>query len=348
MPDKAVTIFDIAEMAGVSIATVSRALSKQYNPRSPKHRKVLEIAQQYNYTPSAAARSLGSGQSKTLLLVLPDIENPYYSEVYSRVDEYASKAGYVLSLQRFHNEVHDLNDFRDQVISRRPDGIIVSGWLVEEPMTDEKVGVLHDISRYIPIVILGVAIERFPCISVYGDLAGTCAKQVRHLHALGHRRIALVGGAAACRGNNDREEGYYREMLRLSLTPMFDDRQTTGHRPETGVSGVLRLFTGVTEETRPTGLICINDLVALGALRQLTRMGLRVPEDVAVMGCDNQFFTGYTNPPLTTMDLNIRELARLAVHYVVNDARSNAFHHQIDSTLILRESCGSQRTEADA
>lgn len=342
MPATGITIFDIAREAGVSIATVSRALSEQYNPRSAKQRRVLEVAQKYNYIPSVAARSLGGGRSKLLTIVMPQINNPFYSTLYSYAEAEASLRGYTLLLQKFHDKHDRFEVFRDAVISRRPDGLIVSGGLVEDPVTDEKIRVLEELGRYMPIVTLGRHIDHFTCVSVHSDLVEAAAKMVRHFHALGHRRIAMVGGAAQARHNNDREQGYDGMMQALGLTPQFDDRRQTGHTPQDGVSGVLRMFSAPRGQW-PTALLATNDLVALGAIRQLDEMGLRVPEDVAVAGCDNQFFSAYTHPPLTTLDLNLPEQGRLAIHYVLNHRPGVSFHHKVDSTLVLRESCGAQR-----
>lgn len=343
MPVTGITIFDIAREADVSIATVSRALSAQYNPRSAKQRRVLEIAQKYNYTPSVAARSLGGGKKTHLLtIVLPQLGNPFYSTLYSAAESEASARGYTLLFQQFHDERDSFDAFRETVISRRPDGLLLSGGLVEDPITDEKIRVMEELGRYMPIVILGSHIERFPCVSVHSDLAEAAAKMVRHFHSLGHRRIALLGGTALARNNRDREQGYDRMMRSLGLTPRFDDRQRTGHTPQDGVAGVLRMFSTPRGQW-PTALVAINDLVALGALRQLDKMALRVPEDVAIAGCDNQFFSPYTHPPLTTLDLNLQEQGKLAVHYALNHQPGASFHHTVDSALVLRESCGAHQ-----
>lgn len=334
-----ITIFDIAREAGVSIATVSRAFSDQYNPRSAKQRLVREIADKYNYTPNVAARALGSGSTKTLAIVLQNITNPYYCELFNFAEAEASRRGYVLFLQRLHEDPNSYRPMVDQLISRRPDGLILTGAMVEEPVTEEKLRAVKDLARYMPIVSLGRPVGEFPMISIQGDMRLTGAKMVNHLYALGHRRIAMVGGAEVNQFAHDREQGYHETMNALGLTPRFDDPLRAGHTPEDGAAGVLRMFSGDRADW-PTALCCNNDLVALGALRQLSRMGLRVPEDVAIVGCDNQFFSPYTLPALTTVDLGLAEQGRLAVEYALKTQNGTSFHHEVDSTLIIRESCG--------
>lgn len=344
MTNGSITIFDIAREAGVSIATVSRALSDQYNPRSSKQRRVVEIARKYNYQPSAAARSLGRGQSKLLCIVLPEITNPYYSELFSHAEAAANREGYALMMQRAHDDAASQRMLIDQVISRRPDGLLLSGGLVEGAITPEKRKILGTLADYMPIVVMGHPIEGIRCVSVYCDLAEGARKSVRHLHALGHRRIAMIGGVPTNHSSNDREQGYYDAMTALGLPATFEYRHKSGYKAEDGAIGVLKLFSSLPRDEWPTALITINDLVALGALRELHRMGLSVPSDVAVVGCDNQFFAPYTCPPLTTIDLCLSEQARIAVHYLINAQPDSALSHLVDSTLIQRESSGTARS----
>lgn len=334
-----ITMFDIAREAGVSIATVSRAFSDQYNPRSSKQRLVREIADRYHYTPNVAARSLSSGSSHTLAIAMPNIHNPYYSAMFGFAEAEASRRGYALILQRLHSDSDTYGAFVDQLISRRPDGLIITGSMVEDPITDIKIRSLETLARYMPVVCVSRPIEGFSCTSIHSDLLICGAKMVRHMHMLGHRRIAMVGGAEYNKTARDREQGYYDTMIELGLTPQFDDRIRSGHAPEDGAAGVLRLLSGP-RQSWPTALCCNNDLVALGALRQLSKMGLRVPEDIALIGCDNQFFSSYALPSLTTLDLGLSEQGRLAVEYALATPNMEPFHHGVDSTLIIRESCG--------
>jgi DNA-binding LacI/PurR family transcriptional regulator len=119
-------------------------------------------------------------------------------------------------------------------------------------------------------------------------------------------------------------------------------RQELGYNLEDGAKGVLKLLSSLQRTEWPTAIIAINDLVAMGALRQLHRMNIRVPEDMAVVGCDNQFFSAYTHPSLTTLDLHISELGKLAVSYLLNWQEGQNFLHLMENTLIIRESCGAK------
>ena len=340
MPARSITIFDIAEEAGVSIATVSRALGEQYNPRSAKHRRVREVAGRYNYLPSAAARSLGSGETRLLCIVLPEMTNPYYTDLFNRAELEASEHGYSLMMQRLRREPDSYERLMDQLITRRPDGLILAGGFSENPQTPGKVRTLTQLSQYMPTVIVGHTVEGFAGVCIDCNLAECARKLVQHLVTLGHRRIAMIGASPVRENPREREYGYAEAMRGNGLSPWFEERRTPGYAVEDGAVGVLRVLAGLAREAWPTALIAANDLTALGALRQLDKMGVRVPEEIAVVGCDNQFFTPYTHPPLTTMDLNLEEQAKLAVQYLLAPQAGMSFLHEVDGSLIVRESCG--------
>jgi DNA-binding LacI/PurR family transcriptional regulator len=335
-----ISIYDIAREAGVSIATVSRALSDSPNPHSAKQKRVLEVVRKYNYKPSMVAKGLNRGQSRLISIGLPEIANPFYSELFSAADEEANAQGYSLVLSRIPDSPGGYQAFLDQLIERRPDGAILAGGMVEDPMASQRLGMLNHLRNYMPIVLVGEPVENFPCVCIDSNMAEGARITVRHLHALGHERIALLGGSHRLRGSSSREHGYQEEMRALGLESGLRFRQELGYNLEDGTMGVLKLLSSFPRKEWPTALIAINDLVAMGALRQLHRMNVRVPEDMAVVGCDNQFFSAYTNPPLTTLDLHIRELGRLAMSYLLSWQEGQSFLHMMENALIIRESCG--------
>ncbi|HPJ03011.1 MAG TPA: LacI family DNA-binding transcriptional regulator [Candidatus Limiplasma sp.] len=340
MRSKKINIFDIANEAGVSIATVSRALSDAPNPNSAKQRKVLEVVQKYNYKPSVAARGLNQGHSKLISIGLPEIAHPFYSELFSAAADEARANGYSLILSRIPDNISGYQAFLDQLIERRPDGVILAGGMVEDDKEKDRLTVLNHLRNYMPIVLIGDPLENFPCVCISGDMQESAAITVRHLHALGHKRIAFLGGKLQKRGSSKREQGYHAEMLKLGLEENICVRLESGYSLEDGAIGIQKLLTEFTPDKRPTAVIAINDLVAMGILRQLDSQGIRVPDDIAVVGCDNQFFTSYTNPPLTTIDLHISELGRRAMIHLLHWEKGQSFYHLIKTNLIVRESCG--------
>ena len=340
MRSRRITIFDIAEEAGVSVATVSRALSDTQNLKSAKQRKVLEVVKKYNYKPSVAARGLNQGQSKLISIGLPELAHPFYSELFAAAAFEARANGYSVIPTRVPDNSSGYQAFLDQLIERRPDGLILAGGIVEDEAENYRLTVLNQLRNYMPIVLISDPIEEFPCVYISCDMEETAKTTVRHLHALGHKRIAFLGGKQNKRGSGKREQGYCDAMRMLGLEEYICVRFVSGYAPEDGVIGINKLLSELSGPERPTAVIAINDLVAMGILRQLSAMGIRVPEDMAVVGCDNQFLSAYTNPPLTTVDLHISEHGRHAMTHLLQWEKGQSFHHLLPTDLIVRESCG--------
>jgi DNA-binding LacI/PurR family transcriptional regulator len=231
----------------------------------------------------------------------------------------------------------------EEVLELRVSGAVLVGLPVEAGTTEEIRRRLCKIAQSIPIVTIGPRVEGVNCVNITSDLSVSVLKSISHLVALGHRRIAFIGGSGGLRSPSARRRAYFEEMARLGLSTNSQVSTESAHTPQGGEVSVNRLFSDTSEDERPTAIIAINDLVALGALRQLQRMGLRVPEDVALIGCDNQFFTPYLNPPLTTVDLHPFDHGACAVEELVGSLNggSRASYSQIrECSLIVRESCG--------
>jgi LacI family transcriptional regulator len=198
------------------------------------------------------------------------------------------------------------------------------------------------LQKYMPVVVLNPPIEGFACTYLYNDLAGAMRQAIRHLQALGHRRIAFLGGSSEIGNSGIRGRLFLEEAAAYNLMPVTQYHHEAGHTPEAGELAVLKLLSRLERPAWPTALIAINDLVALGALRPLHRMELHVPDDRAIIGCDHQFFSPLVTPPLTTIDLQAAEHARTAVQVLLGEQRQIAPHFtQVrEATLTVRESCG--------
>ena len=207
---------------------------------------------------------------------------------------------------------------------------------------DFFVSLLQAIGQAMPIVTIGPRVEGVNCVNITSDLSLSVRKSITHLYALGHRRISFIGGSGGVRSSSARRRAYYREMERLGLAADQESVNDAGFTPQTGEACVNRILNALPRENWPTAMIAINDLVALGAMRQLQRMNIRVPEDMALIGCDNQFFTPFLTPPLTTVDLHPFDHGALAIRELVNAVKGNAsaFSQVRECSLIVRESCG--------
>ena len=340
MDTERITIYDIAREAGVSPTTVSRVMMGRSNVSAGTREKVQRVVDKHQFTPSSIAQGLLKKRTQTLGFILPGVTHPYYAEMFTGAYEEAARLGYALILFRLAQNEQFSQEFMNQIAGRRLDGMILSGGVVESTPNARLIPMLQALRRTMPIVTICPPLMGLDSINIYSDLSASVRQSLRHLYNLGHRRIAFLGGSYESRSAGERELGFLDEMKKLSLPTVY--RHEAGHTPEAGQLGVLKLFAPAPGRGRPTALICINDLVALGALRQLRDMKLRVPEDVAVIGCDNQFFAAYTTPPLTTVDLHPAEHGAVAVQQLVNASASEpvAFSQLRPATLIIRESCG--------
>lgn len=343
MREKSKTIYDIADEAGVSIATVSRVMAG--NPGvSPKTRaRVAAVIDAHQYRPSLNARTLEQGRSRVLGIILPNMANPYFTAIYNGAAAEALVNGYLLIPQNLTAEERIGNDVVERLIAQQLDGVLFIGG--PSPVAHSQLASeLTLLQKYMPVVALSPPVEGFTCTYLYNDLSSAMRQVIRHLQALGHQRIAFLGGSDEISNSGIRGKVFLEEMRAHGLSPETRYHHEAGYTPEAGELTMLKMLSGLKQHAWPTALIAINDLVALGALHQLRRMRLRVPDDMAIVGCDNQFFSAFTDPPLTTIDLQATEHARTAIQVLLSELKTPAtpFTQIREATLIVRESCGVQ------
>lgn len=337
------TILDIAREAGVSPATVSRVLSEHPNVSEKTYAKVRAVVDKYNFKPNRIAAGLQQKSSHTLGIIMPDIKHPYYASIFSAAQEEAHNNGYVVQLYRLNYNARITDEFVDQLIERRLDGVILSGGFVESTTGTYNLStVLNRLQQYMPIVTICPPIPGLRCINIYTDLDAGMRKAVRHLASLGHRRIAFIGATPETRSVGEREHAFLDEIERFGLTPILQPESI--HTPAMGEIATLKLLTSLPRDEWPTALIVINDLMALGVLKQLHGMGLTLPDDMAVIGCDNQFFSAFTLPPLTTIEVATEEHGRIAMQQLLQARIHDAppFTQVREPSLVVRDSCGAK------
>ena len=326
------TIYDIAREAGVSTATVTRVVRKDPHVKEATRLKVQQIIDAHAYTPSLSAQSLESGRSRTLAVVLPVISNLYFNRILDAAYWEAEKNSCSIRLfQTMENQAIS-PDLVSELIRCRMDGVLFAGsiWSADR---DDLNTALAKLGRYMPVATICPPDVSLECICIQSDLVNCSRLPVRHLHTLGHRRIAFLGGFG------------FLEQLRLMDLP--DDpayHVDAGYDMESGERAVLRMLSGLDSSRWPTAIVTFNDLVALGVMKQLKKMGLSLPQDMAIIGCDNQFFCAYTDPSLTSVDLHPEEMAQSAVRELLlaRESSSRSFAMVRDATLVIRESCGAQ------
>lgn len=299
MAQARVTIRELARLSGVSIGTVSRALNGYPDVSSSTRARVVELARQLDYTPTAAARALVLERSYLIGVFLetgeghPDLQHPFFHGVLTGLKERIGDAGYDLLL--FARERSGDGDGTDSYLKRsrhqNVDGVVLLG----NPAADE---VARLAGSEIPCVGVDMELAGSGAAHVISDNAAGAAGAVRHLAELGHERIATITGMLDTPAGRDRLRGYREEVQRRGLAYREDYVAQGDYYFESGAEAASRLLK-LSEP--PTAVFAASDLMALGAIRTATAAGLRVPDDLSIVGFDDIPFAEHTSPPLTTL-----------------------------------------------
>ncbi len=308
-----VTIRDVADRAGVSIGTVSAVINRKSTVSDATRRKVEEAIEDLNYRPSAAARRrLQRTTEKSIGLVIKEVNNPYFADIVIGAQEAAAERGYrvlVVSSERTYKVEQDLVEL---LVAKDVEGLIIN------PLLDDDADLSHLFElkrRNIPMVLLE---------SVYGmqasmvdvDNVNASKEAVMYLFERGHKRIVHFAGPRYSMHSNERIEGVRRAFSGQRF--VFDDNDIihAGARLQDGYHAGLEYFRNRADD-RPTAVTCYNDLVALGLIRALRELGLRVPEDVSVVGYDDIEMASYASVPLTTVHVPKRQMGRRATEILI-------------------------------
>ncbi|NYF78683.1 LacI family DNA-binding transcriptional regulator [Granulicella arctica] len=300
-------IRDVARLAGVSVATVSRTVNNVPTVNTAMAARVRDAIRELNYFPNTQARALVSGRSRLIGLLVPDITNPFFPELIKRFEETAVKRNYELLIGSTNYDSEIQHCLR-RLIERNVDGVAIMTFGVEDP-------VLGDLStRHIPMVFVDVSQEAFPQDAVMIDYRHGMEEAVRHLVALGHTEIGFISGPLNQHSATLRRIAFHESMAAAGCIPKEKFIVEGDHQLEGGMAGMTKLLDN---PKPPSAVLCSNDLMAIGALRTLQTSGLRVPEDMSIVGFDDIHLAEFVNPPLTTVRMSQVELAREAIQVLI-------------------------------
>jgi LacI family transcriptional regulator len=328
------TIRDVAQAAGVSVATVSRVYNGSILVREETGLRVREAATRLGYVPHGAARSLITSRTNTIGVLLPDLYGEFFSEVIRGIDQASQKQGYHLLLSSSHDQ-RDTFEAALRSMRGRVDGLIVM-W----PEMDAETAV-RNLPAGFPVVLLNAAADpdTFDVIRI-ANFDGAYA-MVCHLLDLGHRRIAIIKGAEGNFDAAERLRGYRTALADAGVAPATALEVTGDFNEAAGFRAAEELLRG---QPRPTAIFAANDAMAIGALSALREAGLRVPDDVAVGGFDDIPMVRYLDPPLSSVHVDISALGELATLRLLAAIRDKERHERtaetLPTTLVLRRSCG--------
>lgn len=327
-------IEDVATAAKVSVATVSRTMERPELVKEDTRRRVHEAIKQLGYTPNLQARSLRTARTRLIIALVPDIANPFFSEVIRGIEQIAHEKRYSVLLGDTQNSRSREQAYVDLVAARQADGLITLLPHVPQLKVPGRMPVVNACEY-----VLDRAIT-----SVYVDNVAGAESAVGHLLNLGHRRIAFVSGPANTPISDDRRRGYEGA---LQQAEQKIDTRLIIPGDFTFEAGARAVDTLLDARLKFTAIFCSNDEMAIGAMRALRLRGLRVPEDCSIVGFDDIRFARYTEPPLTTVAQPKNQLGREAMSLlleILTNPDTPVRKHVLPADLVVRGSAAPCRS----
>jgi DNA-binding LacI/PurR family transcriptional regulator len=323
------TMEDVARRAGVSRALVSLVMNDSPNVSDHRRQLVLDAATELGYRRNAAARHLASRRTGSVGVLLNDLHNPFFADIYDGIAAATERHGYrpllTAGARRPASEQHAI----DVMLEHRVDGMI----LVSPRLSATRIAAASEV---VPVVVIGRVVRGNAIDSVENDERHGALVVVEHLVSLGHRTIAHIHGGSGA-GARARWRGYEHAMVQFGLKPDV----VAGDFTE--VAGVEAARLLLRRKKLPSAVFAANDLVAAGALDTFEDAGLEVPDDLSVVGYDNTFLARMHHVSLTTVDQSTEEMGRTAVdllHQRVENGRTRPVVHFVTPELITRRTSG--------
>jgi len=319
-PGGAARISDVARAAGVSAATVSRVLNGTSQVSPEKAARVREVASRLGYEPFGPARALRKQRTKVWAALIADIENPFFTALVRGIEDEAVKEGHRLVLCNTDEDLAKEAAYLDVALSERMGGVIIA-------VASESASSLDAlVARGVPLVAVDRRPSRNAIDSVFVDNALGAEQATEHLLAGGAKRVACITGPSRVSTANERLAGYRTALLRhrrafdATLVRRGDFKQEGGHQAARSL---------LARRPRPDAMFVANSLMTLGALQAVREAGLRVPEDVALVGFDDAPWTTLTDPPLSVVAQPAYEVGREAARLLATGSKGLAPRHRV-------------------
>jgi LacI family transcriptional regulator len=331
-----VTIADIAQLASVSKATVSAVINNRPGISPQTRTRVLQVIKKLNYKPNEIARSLSSSKTRSIGLVIKEIDNPYFARIMKGVFDGCREHGYTVLLGSSELSPAQERQSIEALTNQRVGGLIIS------PLQGPEVDFtwLADLQRDdYPLVMLG-QVKNYNTAVVDIDNIQAANQAVSRLIELGHREIAYFAGPAYSSHSDERLRGYQQALMNHALPVRLENIISAGSATELGFSAGMERFRR--PGPLPTAVFCYNDLIAIGLINALGELGIAVPAQVSVIGCDDLDLAKSFRIPLSTIHVPAYEIGRAAAEMVIHDLESdNGANPQIflyEARLVERQS----------
>ena len=329
---KNVTIQDVARTAGVSVSTVSRVLNDKDDVAPETYQKVRDVIEELSYTSSLAARSMRSRRTNVIGLIVPDVADSFSIQVMKGVNQAIFELDYDLIIYTSGSIRKHSAAEREQYFVSLLNGSITDGVIIVTPAATS-------FSTAAPVVTIDPNNECPECLMITAtNLAGAMAA-MEYLIGLGHRRIGFIGGRPDLQCAQRRLQGY-QDGLRQANIPLDPDMIAAGDFSTETSRLCARQLLSVSNP--PTAIFAANDQSAIGTIETAREMGLRVPEDLSVIGFDNIPEAAYFLPALTTVDQFIEEMGRVATEKLIGLIQGQALEsdlYKMPTQLVVRDSC---------
>ncbi len=336
-----ITIGDVARMANVSKGTVSAVLNNKNTVSEATRKKVLKVIEKLNYRPNQVARSLSSRQTKSIGLVIKEIDNPYFAKVMKGVFDVCVKSGYTVLLGSSELDPEQERQSVETLRNQQVDGLIIS------PLhgDNKDFTYLAELLRYkYPLVMLE-PVKNFTTNVVGVDNAKAAYAAISYLINLGHSEIAYFAGPLYSAHSENRLEGYKQALMDHNIPIRKNFIIQVGSNIDDGHKAGKILFSNL--ENSPTAVFCYNDLVAVGLVDVLIEMGISIPDEISVIGFDDITFCESARIPLTTVHMPTYQIGEAATRLLINQIsnREQVLNERIvfDAHLVKRQSCGPRK-----
>lgn len=333
-------IRSVANLAKVSVATVSRTINHVATVDPVLARRVWKAIEELDYFPNRQARAFVTGKSHMLGLIVSEITNPFFPELILRFEECAVERGYEILITSTNYDPKKMVSCVRRMLERKVDGVAVMTFGIEEPLLDLL------IKQKIPMVYVDSRPTVPNSMTLNVDYRHGIWQGVQHLAVLGHRKVAFISGPRTMHTAELRRDAFLDSLRQVGISSNLAWIVEGDHSLEGGMSATRKLLD---MDDRPTAIMCSNDMTAIGVLHAVFDEDLRVPEDISVIGFDDVHIAQFTYPPLTTIRMSCRDLARGAVSMLCSkslateDLSSVKQELKVPTELIVRRTTGLPR-----
>jgi LacI family transcriptional regulator len=330
-------IREVAKRANVSTATVSRTINRISTVDPQLAKRVWKVVDEFGFHPNVQARSLVSGRSRILGLVVSEITNPFFPEIVQSFEEIAVQNNYEILLGSTGTDAKRMEGAVRRMIERRVDGVAILTFGMEENL-------IADLRfRKVPLVFVDVGPPVSGISNIRIDYLAGIRQAVQHLAALRHKRIGFISGPLHLKSANARKLAYQQSMREIGLEIPPKCVVEGDHTLESGMRCLAQL---AKVPKAPTAVLCSNDMTAIGVIRQAYEMGITIPSQLSVVGFDDIHLAQFITPPLTTVQMSQSALAKLAFNALLKELDKTEVSmlpktYTLTTSLVLRKSTAS-------